>query len=333
MVTIKDIAKVAGVSHTTVSRALNGNPLIKKETRDRIEKIAAELNYIPNYNAKSLVMKKSYTIGLFFSSIDQGTSSSFLVDVIKGINHALDENYSLTVHGIDSIRHLDTISPQRFDGILVMSQSDADNEFIYHIKRARIPFVVLNRHLDDPGIMNVVADDRGGVKEAIDYAIAQGHRKLAMIEGKAGFKSSAERKQGFMDSLLAHSLLPNPEYFVSGDYSIESGYHAMNTLLALPVPPSLVFCANDDMAIGAMNACYAAVVSLPDAISLIGFDDIVFAKYTNPALTTVRRPIADISELGTNKLIELMQNPETKSEQSLVKTELMIRQTVAQIRA
>ncbi|MEF2964953.1 LacI family DNA-binding transcriptional regulator [Paenibacillus sp. M1] len=331
MVTIKDIAKVAGVSHTTVSRALNGNPLIKKETRDKIEKIAAELNYIPNFNAKSLVMKKSYTIGLFFSSIDQGTSASFLVDVIKGINHALDENYSLTVHGIDSIKHLDSISPQRFDGILVMSQSDADNEFIYHVKRAGIPLVVLNRHLEDPGIMNVVSDDKGGVREAIDYAIAQGHRRLAMIEGRAGFKSSTERKQGFLDSLLAHSLASSSDYFAAGDYSIESGHQMMNRLLALPVPPTLVFCANDDMAIGAMNACYATGVAIPGHVSLIGFDDIVFAKYTNPALTTIRRPIADISELGTEKLIELMQDPQIPPEQSLVKTTLMIRQTVAKL--
>ncbi|WP_410767783.1 LacI family DNA-binding transcriptional regulator [Fontibacillus sp. BL9] len=333
MVTIKDIAKVAGVSHTTVSRALNGSSLIKQETRDKIAKIAAELNYIPNFSAKSLVMKKSYTIGLFFSSIDQGTSASFLVDVIKGIHHALDENYSLTVHGIDSIRHLDSISPYRFDGILVMSQSDADNEFIYHVKRAGIPLVVLNRHLEDPGIMNVVADDKSGVREAIDYAIAQGHRKLAMIEGKAGFKSSTERKQGFMDSLLTHSLPSSSEYFVSGDYSIESGYVMMASLLALPIPPTLVFCANDDMAIGAMNACYASRISIPDDLSLIGFDDIVFARYTNPALTTVRRPIADISELGTQKLIELMQEPQTPPQQVLVKTEFMIRKTVVTIPA
>lgn len=331
MVTIKDIAKVAGVSHTTVSRALNGNPLIKKETREKIEKIAAELNYIPNFNAKSLVMKKSYTIGLFFSSIDQGTSGSFLVDVIKGINHVLDENYSLTVHGIDSIKQLDGISPQRFDGILVMSQSDADNAFIYHVSRAGIPLVVLNRHLDDPGIMNVVADDNGGVREAVEYALSRGHRKLAMIEGKEGFKSSAVRKQGFIDCLLAHHIPLRSDYFVAGDYSIESGYRMMNALLELPEPPTLVFCGNDDMAIGAMNACYASQISVPGQVSLIGFDDIVFAKFTNPALTTVRRPIADISELGTKKLIELMQEPETTPEQFLVKTTLMIRQTVAEI--
>ncbi|GJM83034.1 hypothetical protein HMSSN139_55300 [Paenibacillus sp. HMSSN-139] len=238
------------------------------------------MNYVPNVSAKSLVMKKTYTIGLFFSSIDQGTSASFLVDAIKGIHRALDENYSLTVHGIDGIRHLEGISPHRFDGILVMSQSDADNAFIYHVKKAGIPLVVLNRHLDDPGIANVVANDREGVREAIDYAIGRGHRRLAIIEGKAGFRSAAERKQGFLESLLAHELSLPAEYQAAGDYSIDSGFRRMLALLELPDPPTLVFCANDDMAIGAMNACFARAVSVPDQVSLIGFDDIVFASYT-----------------------------------------------------
>ncbi|NWL87066.1 LacI family transcriptional regulator [Paenibacillus sp. 79R4] len=332
MITIKDIARVAGVSHTTVSRALNGNPLIKKETRDKIEKIAAELNYIPNFSAKSLVTRKSYTIGLFFSSIDHGTSESFLVDVIKGIKHVLDENYNLSVSGIDSIQHLDSISPQRFDGILVISQSDADNTFIYHVKKANIPLVVLNRQLEDSSIMNVVASDRIGVKEAMEYAISQGHRRLAMIEGRPDFKSASERKQGFIDSMLAKQIPVKSEYFTAGDYTVESGFSAMNILLSLPEPPSMVLCSNDNMAIGAMNACYARGVAIPEQMSLIGFDDIVFAKYTNPALTTIHRPIADISKLGTQKLIELMNAPkETSTEQLFVKTQLIIRQTVASL--
>lgn len=338
MITIKDIARVAGVSHTTVSRALNGNPLIKKETRDKIEKIAAEMNYVPNFSAKSLVMKKSYTIGLFFSSIDEGTSDSFLVEAIKGIHHALDENYSLTVHGIDGILHLEGISSQRFDGILVMSQSEADNAFIYHVKRAGIPLVVLNRQLDDPGIANVVANDREGVREALDYAIAQGHRRLAIIEGKPGFKSAVERKQGFLESLLSHSLSLPTAYQVHGDYSIDSGYRVMETLLSLPEPPTLVFCANDDMAIGAMNACFAHNITIPDQISFIGFDDIVFARYTNPALTTIRKPVADIGELGTRTLIELMQPKNGDSTQDVtnggqvfVPTRLMTRHSVAKL--
>lgn len=328
MITIKDIARVAGVSHTTVSRALNGNTLIKKATRDRIEKIAAEMNYVPNYSAKSLVTKKSFIIGLFFSSIEQGTTASFLVDVIKGINHVLDENFTLSVNGIDTVQNLGNIIVQRFDGIIVMSQSDEDNAFIYHVKKMGIPLVVLSRQLEDPSIMNVVANDREGVKEAIDYAVLQGHRKFAIIEGKAGFKSSSERKQGFMDSLIAHRIQLNPDYFAAGDYSIESGYLAMDSLLRLSDPPTAVFCSNDDMAIGAMNACYANKVDIPSQISFIGFDDIMFARYTNPALTTVRKPIADISELGTKMLVQLMRNPQMAPQQLFVKTTLMVRQSV-----
>lgn len=329
MITIKDIARVAGVSHTTVSRALNGNPLIKKATRERIERIAAEMNYVPNYSAKSLVTKRSFTIGLFFSSIEQGTSASFLVDAIKGITHILDENYNLTVNGIDSVQHFSSILPQRFDGILVMSQSDEDNAFIYHVKKIGIPLVVLNRQLEDPGIMNVVANDREGVKEAIDYAVSQGHHRLAIVEGKPGFKSASERKQGFMDSLIAGRLALHPDYFALGDYSIESGYAAMSKLLELAERPTAVFCSNDDMAIGAMNACYARKVRVPEEISLIGFDDIMFARYTNPALTTVRKPIAEICELGAAKLVQLLQQPETPPQQLFVKTSLVVRDTVA----
>ncbi|WP_040950302.1 LacI family DNA-binding transcriptional regulator [Gorillibacterium massiliense] len=329
MITIKDIARVAGVSHTTVSRALNGNPLIKPDTRKRIMKIASEMNYVPNYSAKSLVTKKSHTIGLFFSSIDQGTSSSFLVDAVKGIHQVLDENYLLTVSGIDSVHNLEAINPRRYDGILVMSQSDMDNGFIYHVKASGIPLVVLNRLLDDPGITNVAADDRKGVRDAVDSAYAMGHRRPAIIEGKSGFKSSAERKQGYLDSLIAHGITLDPRYFVQGDYSIESGYAAMMQLLSLAAPPTVVFCCNDDMAIGAMNACYDQGVDIPKDMSLIGFDDIMFAQYTNPSLTTVRKPVSEISKEGMKLLISLMEHPNTPPVQKFTKTELIHRRSVA----
>lgn len=330
MITIKDIAKIAGVSHTTVSRALSGNPLIKPDTRERIMRIAADMNYVPNYSAKNLVTRKSNTIGLFFSSINQGTSASFLVDAVKGISQVLDENYLLTVSGIDSIAHLEAIHPRRYDGILVMSQSDMDNGFIYHVKSSGIPLVVLSRHLDDPAITNVAADDRKGVKAAVDYAYDMGHRKMALIEGKSGFKSSSERKQGYLDSLMSHGLALDPQYFASGDYSIESGYSAMMRLLALPVRPTAVFCCNDDMAIGAMNACFDNSVSIPGDMSLIGFDDIMFAQYTNPSLTTVRKPVAEIGIEGTKLLLHLMEHPDASPVQRLTETELIPRRSVAQ---
>ncbi|MCQ4085646.1 LacI family DNA-binding transcriptional regulator [Saccharibacillus sp. JS10] len=331
MITIKDIAKVAGVSHTTVSRALNGSPLIKPDTRERIAKIASDMNYMPNYSAKNLVTRKSNTIGLFFSSIEQGTSSSFLADALKGIRKQLGNMYMLTVSGIDDSSSMDYIDPRRYDGILVMSQSEWDNRFIYHVQSAGIPLVVLNRQLEDPSICNVASDDRVGGKAAADYAFECGHRLVAMIEGKAGFKSSSERKLGYMDSLMAHGLTPNPTYFVQGDYSIESGYTAMNQLLDLQERPTAVFCGNDDMAIGAMNACFDRGVQIPNEISLIGFDDMTFASYTNPPLTTIHKSVSEIAEEGTRLLLERLQYPQTLPVQRLLGSTLVQRRSVSKL--
>lgn len=329
MVTIKDIARLAGVSHTTVSRALNDSPLIKPATKDKIKKIAAELHYVPNFNAKSLVNQKSYTIGVFFSSISHGTSSSFLVDVIKGVNSVLDENYSIAVNGIDTLVHFDKIISKRFDGIIVLSQSDTDNAFIYYIQQTGIPLVVLNRRLDDPSIPNVSANDQQGVEQAIDEAISLGHKNLAYINGKSSFRSSAERKQGFVNSLSKHRLPVQPEFMVNGDYSMESGFEKMKQLLDLPTPPSLVFCANDDMAIGALKACFSKERKVPNDISIIGFDDIAFAQYSTPALTTIHKPIDKISEIGMQMLIALMNNGTLEKTQILVDTFLVIRESLS----
>ncbi|CAM5368929.1 MULTISPECIES: LacI family DNA-binding transcriptional regulator [Niallia] len=329
MVTIKDIAKLAGVSHTTVSRALNDSPLIKPATKDKIKKIAAELHYVPNFNAKSLVNQKSYTIGVFFSSISHGTSSSFLVDVIKGVNSVLDENYSIAVNGIDTLVHFDKIISKRFDGIIVLSQSDTDNAFIYYIQQTGIPLVVLNRRLDDPSIPNVSANDQQGVEQAIDEAISLGHKNLAYINGKSSFRSSAERKQGFVNSLSKHRLPVQPEFMVNGDYSMESGFEKMKQLLDLPTPPSLVFCANDDMAIGALKACFSKERKVPNDISIIGFDDIAFAQYSTPALTTIHKPIDKISEIGMQMLIALMNNGTLEKTQILVDTFLVKRESLS----
>ena len=328
MVTIKDIAKLAGVSHTTVSRALNNSPLIKFETKKKIKEIAESLNYVPNFSARSLVQQKSFRIGLFFSSIEEGTSASFLVAAIRGINSVLSHQYSLSVNGIDTLTSNDNITPQMFDGIIVMSQSDDDDAFIATVQAASIPLVVLNRQLDDATILNVTSNDRLGVKEAITYGVARGHQKIAMIGGIAGFRSAIERRQGFLDGLHEAKLKATSEYFLAGDYSIESGLACAEKLLHLPVPPTLIFCANDDMAIGALKACVANQKQVPADIALIGFDNILFSEYTSPALTTVSKPILEISKFGTQLLLDSISGVESDQKQFLLNTTLVKRESV-----
>lgn len=327
-VTIKDIAKLANVSHTTVSRALNDSPHIKAETKRKIVDLAEQLNYIPDYNARSLVMQKSYTVGVFFTSITTGTSSSFFSDVIRGVNSVISENYNLFVRGIDNYKDYHSINKKRFDGIILMSQSDVDNAFIYHVLQSGIPFVVLNRQVQDTSMINIVPNDKAGAYEAVSYLISQGHKQIAMIEGIEGFKSTQERKDGYLKALIEHRIPLVQEYILQGSYDMESGYQAMEKLLGLVSRPTAVFCSNDDMAIGAMRAAFDHGIHIPRELSLVGFDDIGFAHYTTPALTTVKRPIEQISMMGAKKILELIDEPKQPGDVVFVDTELKIRDSV-----
>ncbi|WP_026565420.1 LacI family DNA-binding transcriptional regulator [Bacillus sp. UNC41MFS5] len=328
MVTIKDIAKLANVSHTTVSRALNNSPLIKEPTKRKILEIASQLNYTPNFNAKSLVMQKSYTIGLFLTSISNGTSASFLADTIKGVNSIITQDYNLFIRGIDDYQDYSSVNPQRFDGIILMSQSVQDNSFIYHVLQKGIPLVVLNREVEEDQLINIISNDTEGSRQAVEYLIENGHRDIAIIEGTPNFKSAQKRKEGYLKALIEYGIPIKNEYSVHGNYDMESGYQAMERLLSLRLPPTAVFCSNDDMAIGAMNAVFAKGLKVPDDISVFGFDDIGFSQYTTPRLTTVKRPIEQISIHGAKKMLSLILGDEQEAEKILLKTELIIRDSV-----
>lgn len=333
MVTIKDIAKIAGVSHTTVSRALNDNPLINKDTRKKIKQIALELNYVPNPSARSLVTKKSYVIGLFFSSLDDSTSSSFLVDVFRGVQSVLDNRYKIVINSINNLDQLELLNGSYYDGLVIVSQSEDDNEFIYQVKNSNLPLVVLNRQIEDQGIPNVIANDRLGVKQAIDYGISVGHTEIGLIEGKKGFKSTLERKEGYFDSLCAFGYAIDYSYIRQGDYTMETGYQCMLSLIDNIKHPTLVFCSNDDMAVGAMKACHERNLHVPKDISVIGFDDSMFSQYTIPSLTTVKKPMYEISKKGTEILKSLMNHELIPKEKMkiMVETELIVRESVKKI--
>jgi DNA-binding LacI/PurR family transcriptional regulator len=330
-VTIKDIARLANVSHTTVSRALNNSQLIKKETKSKIKAIAEQLNYVPNYNAKSLILDKSYTIGLFFSSISKGTSPSFFHETVRGVNSTIEEGYNLVVRGIDDYTDFTSINKKRFDGIVLMSQSDNDNAFIYHVLQKGIPLVVLNREIEESSLINILSDDKEGAFKAVKYLVENGHREIAIIEGKEGFKSHIHRKEGFLKALIDSKILVNSKYMIKGEYDMRSGYKAMKELLTLPQAPTAVFCSNDDMAMGAIKAIFEYGLVVPNDISIIGFDNIGFSEYATPALTTIKRPMEEVSITGGKKIIDLINNRNHRGEKIYIKTKLVIRDSVSKL--
>ncbi|WP_409347235.1 LacI family DNA-binding transcriptional regulator [Paenibacillus sp. MBLB4367] len=330
-VTIKDIAKQAGVSHTTVSRALNDSPLINPETKERIKEIADRMNYTPNFSAKSLVLDRSYNLGLFFSTLDRGTSPSFFYDAVRGVNNVIKDQYNLIVRGIDDYERFDRITKKRFDGIIIMSQSERDDAFIAYLLEKHIPHVVLNRHIENAPVMNICSDDQQGAYRLVEHLIGQGHKRIAIIEGKEGFKSTQQRMEGCLRALRKHGVELHPELKAQGSYDLESGYSAMKKLLTNRELPTAVFCFNDDMAVGAMKAIAERGLSVPHDISIVGFDDNMFSGFVSPALTTVKRPIEQISRKGAETLLEMIEKKGTlKLETIYLHTELVLRESVGQ---
>ncbi|OCT17025.1 LacI family transcriptional regulator [Paenibacillus pectinilyticus] len=327
-VTIKDIAKLAGVSHTTVSRALNNSPLIQEETKARIRIIAEQLDYTPNYSAKSLVLDRSYNLGLFFTTLSNGTSAGFFYEAIRGVNSVIRDRYQLIVKGIDDYTSFHSITKKSFDGIIIVSQSDDDQPIIEHIAAKGIPLVVLNRPVETAGVLNVLSDEEQGAFHAGTFLVQQGHQRIALIEGRKGFKSAQNRKDGFERAMDHHGISVPPEYRMPGLYDLESGHKAMRQFLSLTDRPTAVFCCNDEMALGAIKAVFEAGLQVPQDISVVGFDDTVFAAYVTPALTTVRRPIEQISKEGAMRLLGNIENKWHETEQLLLRTELIVRESV-----
>ncbi|NEN85743.1 LacI family DNA-binding transcriptional regulator [Paenibacillus elgii] len=330
-VTIKDIAKLAGVSHTTVSRALNDSPLINPETKERIKAIAGSMNYTPNYSARSLVLDRSYNLGLFFTTLHTGTSAGFLYEAIKGVNDVIKDEYNLIVRGIDDYKSFHKVNRKNFDGIIVMSQSESDQSFIEYASDKEIPLVVLNRPVESVQVMNFVPDDQSGAYTLTEYLVQQGHRHIAIIEGKQGFKSTQARRDGYREALHKHGITVPEAYYVSGNYDLESGHAAMSKLLELPDRPTAVFCCNDDMALGAVKAVTERGLSVPEDISVAGFDDHLFSAFMSPALTTVRRPIEELSRAGAEKLLKFIETKHSEKSVVLFHTELVIRDSVKSI--
>jgi LacI family transcriptional regulator len=329
-ITIKDLARLANVSHTTVSRALNNSDAINPKTKERILALAKTYNYIPNYNAKSLVLNKSYNIGCFFTTIEGGTTSSFLHEILLSINKVINNEYSITINGIDEISNFNAINPNRYDGIIIVSQSTSDDLFINHVIESNIPLVVLNRPVDFKNVCCIISDDRIGVNSAVNHLIELGHRQIGFIAGREDFYSTNIRKQGYEDALLNHNIPIDLRLVESGDYSIEGGYKAMNNILNR-TSPTAIFASNDDMAIGALKAAMNLQMAIPSDISIIGFDDSFYSSYTFPSLSTVKKPMGEIAAIGATKLLTLIDNNTINKDITCIHTKLIIRDSIKKI--
>ncbi len=320
------------MSHTTVSRSLNDSSLISKETKERVIEVAKKYNYRPNVSARSLVLSKSYNIGLFFSTLKTGTTANFFLNSVRGVKSIIKGKYNLAVEAIEDLVDFHQITTKNFDGIIVMSQNPNDDEFIAYVLREGIPIVVLNREVIGQKVTTVLSDDLAGAYNLTKFIIDQGHKDVAIIEGKPEFRSTFKRKQGFINALSEAGLEFNEAYSLKGNYDLESGHAAMQVVLEMKKPPTAIFCSNDEMALGAMKAIKERDIAMPDEISIAGFDDMGFTAYLTPSLTTVLRPVEEMSKEGTQILLNKIESNET-AELGIINldTKLIVRDSIKKI--
>ena len=334
-ISIADIARVAGVSHTTVSRALRGNPLISINTRERIQRLAQEMGYTPNAIAQSLQTRRTSTIGLVVTSI----ADPFLNDVVKGVEEvARSANFSVLLSATHNdpnqeMAVIETLHRRRVDGILVAS-SRITSEYKQRLDFIRIPTVLINSQADsqDDLLHWVSVDDRAGACHAVEYLLQLGHCSIGYLGISSRPRSNRKRFQGYQYALVkagipfrdAHVLITSGTE-ATHEEDVAIGEASFRHFVDGHV--TAIFCYNDMTAIGVLMACRERGIAVPRDLSVVGFDDIKLASYVSPALTTMRQPKLELGRLAAEVMLDLLHN--RPGQNHLVQPDLIIRASTA----
>ncbi len=325
--TIKDVAARASVSIATVSHVLNGTRPIRPHTRQRVLTAIQELGYSQNQAARNLARGTSTFLGLIISDVRnpffpeitaafQDQALAHGMDVL-----VLDTNYDAD-RTLNSVRRLIGL---QVPGIAVLT-SQIDPLVISTLAQRRIAAVYLDLGTVDQAISNIIIDYEHGIAEALDYLTKLGHRRIAYVGGPPQLSSAQRRKRAFMDSCVRLGV--EPGWTIDSDFTAAGGYLASSKLLRKN-PPTAVVAGNDLTAIGVLHRAYDAGLHVPQDLSIVGFDDILFARYTQPALTTVALPRAEIGKVAFEALWAMMPDPHLAGHEFRLGTRLILRQSAA----
>lgn len=328
-VTIKDIAKKANVSVTTVSRVLNNKPDVGDQTRTKILKLIEELNYKPNSVARGLVMQKTHTIGLIIPDI----SNPFFPQVARAIeDKAQKSGYSIIFFNTDNHlekekKAVELFKSKQVDGLIV-SLSLGNEEILKELKAANYPVVQIDRSVLSNSYPLVSIDNKNSAYQMVEYMLKKGYKKIAHITGDLKTTTARDRLAGYKKALNDYQVEINEDYIIKGDYTQQLAFEAMQTLLKLKEPPTAVFAANDLSAAGVYKALFAAGLNIPADIAVAGHDDIDIASLLRPELTTMRQPKYSLGEKAVSVLLKMIDNYEAEVEAQILKTKLVIRESV-----
>lgn len=327
-----EIARLAGVSQSTVSRVLNGSSRVSAETRERVLAVIAEQHYVPNVLARSLVTQRSNAIGLVVSNITNQFYPE-LIDAICNIAMGHDFNVILcnTRQDLDRQReYLRLLIEQRVAGIIVTSTM-MESPYVADLVQQRYPIVLVNRYLAEIASDAVLIDNADGARKAIAHLISLGHTRIAYVGGLDGTTTNRDRECGYRAALDDAGLSLRSDYELAGDYTVASARAAAERFMALDDRPTAALCADDGTALGFIDGLYDAGLSVPSDCAVIGFDDVDVASHRLIGLTTIRQPVAKMADEAMALLLARMDGAGPVGPRRIVlEAELVIRRTCGQ---
>lgn len=309
-ITIDEIARLAGVSKTTVSRVLNNKPDVKPETRELILNFISKYGYQPNAFAQAISLQKSQTVGLIIPyNADYIFSNPFYSEVIRGVStETTRRGYHLLLCYTHEENYVDIYKQRRVEGFIIISPGSIHKEIIRKLSQIEAPFVTTSQISGEDGLNYVDIDNFYGASLAIEHLISLGHQKIGFICGQEYLTSSQDRMSGYVSALTKNNLPFQDSLVKRGDGSIESGYQKMFELIDQDVTAVFVSC--DIMAMGAVKAIKEKNLKIPYDISVVGFDDIPLAQIIEPPLTTIKQPAYEKGESAASMLIDLVEGKE-----------------------
>ncbi|HFE64522.1 MAG TPA: LacI family transcriptional regulator [Caldithrix sp.] len=329
-VTAKEVAKALGISTMTVSRALNNRPNVDPKTRQKVLETAQKLGYFPNYIAKSLVLRKTNTIGVVVPEI----THSFFPEVVRGIEEiSYQSGYDLILShsaesGIREKSAIETLVSKQVDGLLISTAQTVSDYTIYQqVMRRGIPIVFYDRCVKNIGANCVSIDDEESATLITEHLIQHGYQRIGHISGPSQVLIGQARKQGFIKALQKSNLTVDADLIIEAGFHEKDGYSAMQTLLQLPPGkmPRAVVAVNDPAAFGAMKAIYEHNLRIPEDVAIVGFSDDIRAELMRTPLTTIRQNAYEVGRRAVQKLIDQIENKTSSVEEIIVKGELVIR--------
>ncbi len=328
---LEDIAKLAGVSRSTVSRVVNNSPNVDAATRKRVEKIIQNTGYRPNAAARSLASQRTNMIGLVIPR----TTSAFFTDpyfpqLTQGVAFACNNHHlTLSLFLVGNQEDENEITPRilrrgLLDGILIQSGT-SDEKIFRRLISSQVPFLVLGRPHEDKLVNYIDVDNVRAAKEAVFHLIKLGYQRIGMITGGLYSTSAIDRRAGFEQAMHEAGMNIDPSLIAEGDFTEKSGYYAMKELL--PSKPDAIFAQSDVMAIGAMRATQEIGLEIPKDIAFVGFDDLPIASTLPISLTTVHQPITHFGIKAVDLLIDIIEKGARPAKRLVLDTELIVRDT------